>query len=170
VIPGSNPQSKFQIIGSYTALPGSCSSCGKSDGPAVDTGLSFDFYGAVTFCQLCAQDIGRQAGLTDPVAEIKYSDPRYDLVVEVLKDVSGMVDRLGWRVNSVCAYTDLSLLEPSPKDEGSGTAEISIGESGSTESPVAGSAGQISDAAINKGPASVPSSAGNGKPGLKFDL
>lgn len=156
MIPGSNPESKFKIIGSYTALPGMCSSCGTSNGPAIDTGLSFDFYGAVVFCGDCARDLGRQAGLIDPgpndAIVVDYdADFRHE-IEEHLNGLSDLVAGLGNYLDGLPEPGTEPL--PHSQDTCSGTEVVGKADSSSVRITDTNS-----DITVDKGPFSLSSGA-----------
>lgn len=153
--------SRFQLIQSFTALPGSCVICGSSTGPAIDTSLSIDYFGAVVFCIPCAKDFGRASGLVDPAPPVEESPvaesvtrEEFNELCETISATLARIDSANDRINShVCVVED---------------------SAGETSEPVVSDSGAVStteqddNSIVRKKSARVSSSASNGP--VKFDL
>ena len=60
----SDVNGAFSLTQSPQALPGKCGQCGKAKDNLgfIDTGLQFDFYGALIFCSECVLDMASKFG------------------------------------------------------------------------------------------------------------
>ncbi len=139
--------SKFNSLNSYPAAPGCCVSCGSTRTPTIDTSVSVDYYGAVYFCYLCAQEIGRAAGLVDkiedPVAEVEADEDIYDVLKYIRDDINTLLDNVPTRFK---VAREPEATDPKPKP----------------------APRQISDPAVSKKPSRVPDSPSDELSGLKF--
>lgn len=66
----SDVNGAFSLILTPQALPGKCGGCGKAkwEQGFIDTGLQFDFYGALIFCGECVLDMASKFGFITPEA------------------------------------------------------------------------------------------------------
>lgn len=98
--------SRFSKLSSYPAAPGCCKVCGDTTRDCIDTGITDDWVGATFFCILCAQDLGRVAGLVDPiieppVAEVVDEDEFIPTISDVHNLIAGVEYRLGTSIQDL---------------------------------------------------------------------
>jgi len=150
---------RYSVLDSYPALPGKCISCGGVATPVLDTGISIDYYGAVTFCLLCAKDLGRNAGLVDPtpVADSAPGITKEELNEALNVLVSGISvfsGTLNLALDAVCSVENSEAETSEPEESGE-----------ESERP----AGQAGDFNFSKGSTSLSSGPSN-EPGPSFNL
>jgi hypothetical protein len=149
----NNPQSKFQLIPSAVAAPGSCVTCGTAEGPFIDFGFLAEFYGAVVFCILCAQDCGRAAGLVDLVEDKSVIElPNW--IPSILNDYEADVNAAMAKLRNCFDVGSISVL-PSVEDNGESEAEST--ESEFTNSEELGTFDSDSESSGVEGPTGVSS-------------
>lgn len=153
----NNPQSRFQLLPSAVAAPGSCVTCGTAEGPFIDFGFLAEFYGVVLFCVPCAQDCGRSAGLVDPV-EYKPVTALPNWVPSILNDYEADVNAAMVKLRSCFDVDSPSVL---PSVEINGESETESEESESTNSEEFGTFDSDSESSGSEGSIGVPSDSSN---------
>jgi hypothetical protein len=127
----NNPQSRFQLIQTPILAPGSCVTCGGSQGPFIDFGFLSEFYGAVIFCVSCARDCGRSAGLIDRPTVVESAAALPNWVPSILNDYEADVNAAMAKLRN-CFNADATSVLPSV--EINGESEEESGESESSDS------------------------------------
>lgn len=111
--------SRYRVLPRPVRVPGTCKFCGSSKGPVIDTLVEIDFEGSLYICIKCAKEIGRTAGLVDPVLEKEeVTNVTGPEVNERFKN--GLLDFVASSFDNFIGDSDFLLYLPEDKEAGSG--------------------------------------------------
>lgn len=179
-----NPQARWAVVEVPQAAPGECLLCrGEASNRQwfVDTGISWDFHGAIYICNECVLEITHILGFITPQEAIELKADRNVLAGEVhhlnvqlaaLRSLENAVDDFlesRSRLSDLRSSSSVPIsLEPTASDSVESTDGGAAGGSSPAEEPMGDGAGEAPEPDDDEGMAELHSDAG--PDGSEFSL